>query len=225
MEEINHGGEFLAGRDSVSCDHRKEMKAFDDAKAGVKGVVDAGALSKIPRIFVRPQDELAKDESLFMPSNGDIKENSKIHTPVIDLKGVLPMNRINDDYDQQRHKEIVSEIRHASETWGFFQLINHGIPRTVMDEMMEGVKRFHEQDVEAKKPLYSRDPNKTVVYFNTHFHFHKARYAEWKDSLVCRMLSPDPIDPEDLPETSRDIMLVYTRHLICLGGYSYRVII
>ncbi|KAI3878332.1 hypothetical protein MKX03_021792 [Papaver bracteatum] len=217
MEKANHGREFLAGCDSVSYDHMKEMKAFDDTKAGVKGVVDAGALSKIPRIFARPQDELANDERLFMPSSGDINENGMFESPVIDLKGVLPMNKINDDYDQQRHNEIVNEIRHASETWGFFQLINHGIPITVMDEMMEGVKRFHEQDAEAKKPLYSRDPNKKVVYFNTHFHFHKARYAEWKDSLVCRMLSPDPIDPEDLPDTSRDIMLEYTRHLICLG--------
>ncbi|KAI3988416.1 hypothetical protein MKX01_031634 [Papaver californicum] len=86
-----------------------------------------------------------------------------------------------------------------------------------MDEVMEGVKRFHEQDVEVKKPLYSRDPNKKVVYFNIHFHFHKARYAEWKDSLVCRMLSPDPINPKDFPDISRDIMLKYTRHLICLG--------
>ncbi|MCL7048254.1 hypothetical protein MKW94_030045 [Papaver nudicaule] len=213
MEKANqYSGEFLAGCEGsvtvTGYDHMKEMKAFDDTKAGVKGVVDAGPLAKIPRIFVRPEDEIAKDEPLFTPSTSDINENSTFETPVIDLQGV---------YDQQRHKEIVSEIRHASETRGVFQLINHGIPQAVMEEMMNGVKRFHEQDVQVKMPLYSRDPTKKVVYFNTTYHFHKARYAEWKDSLVCRMLSPDPINPEDLPETTRDIMLEYTRHMVNLG--------
>ncbi|KAI3995027.1 hypothetical protein MKX01_020799 [Papaver californicum] len=216
--EPNYGREFLGEHELASYDRKKDMKVFDDTKAGVKGVVDdAGALSKIPRIFVRPDDELAEEEEeLFVLRNCVMNENSKLETPVIDLQGVAWMNK-NDVRYEQRHEEIVDQIRYASETWGFFQLINHGIPIAVMDEMMKGVKRFHEQDAEVKKPMYSRDPNKCVVYFDNHFHFHKARFAEWKDSLVCRMLSPDPINPRDLPETFRDIMLEYTKHVINLG--------
>ncbi|PHT39323.1 1-aminocyclopropane-1-carboxylate oxidase -like protein 6 [Capsicum baccatum] len=39
-----------------------EKKAFDDSKAGVKGLVDAGIVD-IPRIFIRPPDELAQELS------------------------------------------------------------------------------------------------------------------------------------------------------------------
>jgi isopenicillin N synthase-like dioxygenase len=33
----------------------------------------------------------------------------------------------------------------ASETWGFFQVVNHGISKNVMEGMVEGVKGFHEE--------------------------------------------------------------------------------
>ncbi|RZC43441.1 hypothetical protein C5167_036389 [Papaver somniferum] len=214
----NYGREFLGGHELASYDRIKDLKVFDDTKTGVKGVVDAGALSKIPRIFVRPDDELAEEEEEFRVLKNCVnsENSSKFETPVIDLEGVAWMNK-NDVGYEQRHEEIVNEIRHASETSGFFQLINHGVPKNVMDEMVKGVKRFHEQDDEAKKPMYSRDPNKSMVYFDNHFHYHKARFAEWKDSLVCRVLSPDIINPQDLPETFRDIMLEYTKHVINLG--------
>uniref|UniRef100_A0A2N9IHW1 Uncharacterized protein n=1 Tax=Fagus sylvatica TaxID=28930 RepID=A0A2N9IHW1_FAGSY len=35
----------------------QELKAFDDSKAGVKGLVDA-SIAKLPRIFVRPPEEV-----------------------------------------------------------------------------------------------------------------------------------------------------------------------
>ncbi|XP_056170507.1 deacetoxyvindoline 4-hydroxylase-like [Syzygium oleosum] len=45
------------------------------------------------------------------------------------------------------------------------QIINHGIPLDVIDNMLDGVKKFHEQQVEVKKELYSRDRTKRVRYF------------------------------------------------------------
>ncbi|KAK3043428.1 hypothetical protein RJ639_002007 [Escallonia herrerae] len=45
---------------SLEYDRNKELKAFDETKAGVKGLVDDG-LVKIPKNFVRPAEELAKE--------------------------------------------------------------------------------------------------------------------------------------------------------------------
>ncbi|KAF3618124.1 hypothetical protein FXO37_34338 [Capsicum annuum] len=46
----------------MNDDLLSEKKAFDDSKAGVKGLVDAGIVD-IPRIFIRPPDELAQELS------------------------------------------------------------------------------------------------------------------------------------------------------------------
>ncbi|KAG5588119.1 hypothetical protein H5410_048553 [Solanum commersonii] len=83
-----------------------EIKAIDDTKAGVKGLIDAGIV-EIPRIFIRPPHELAEELNMC--------KSSTLQVPVVDLSGVEL---------EDRRKKIVDEIREASEKWGFFQLVN-----------------------------------------------------------------------------------------------------
>nr|XP_017221680.1 PREDICTED: 1-aminocyclopropane-1-carboxylate oxidase homolog [Daucus carota subsp. sativus] len=103
-----------------SSNRQRELQAFDDTKAGVKGLVESG-VQKIPSIFVHPPDAFDKN------SNHKCKEFS---IPVVDL-GCL-------DKDPMSHQEIVDKVRCASETFGFFQVVNHGIPVTVLEEMLHG---------------------------------------------------------------------------------------
>ncbi|KAI3863921.1 hypothetical protein MKW98_031513 [Papaver atlanticum] len=188
-----------AGGEVPHYDRNKELKAFDETKAGVKGLVDAG-IQKIPRIFVRTLDELTEDLAF---KNED---NNKIEIPLIDLQGM-----------DQRRKEIIDEVRVASETWGFFQLVNHGIPVSVTNEMIQGVRRFHEEDVELKKQLYKKDLSRKVQ-FDSNFDLYKSRSANWRDTLRCLLLTPDPINPQELPDTCRDIVVDYWKHIMNLGG-------
>ncbi|KAE9460621.1 hypothetical protein C3L33_07419, partial [Rhododendron williamsianum] len=124
-------------------DRAKEVKEFDETKAGVKGLLDAGAV-KIPRIFIHVMEKL----------ENRLSENyeTSLQVPVIDLG----------DFKNRPREEIVNEISKASETWGFFQMVNHGIPVGVMEEMIGGIKRFHEQPREVKTEWYSRDVKQRV---------------------------------------------------------------
>ncbi|KAK4357037.1 hypothetical protein RND71_022647 [Anisodus tanguticus] len=121
----------------MDYDLLKEMEAFDNTKAGVKGLVDSGIV-EIPRIFVRPPHELAEELNMC---------KSTLQVPVVDLSG------IDAEY---RCKKVVDEIREASEKWGFFQLINHGVTSSVLEGMIDGTRKFHDQDTELKKEYYLR---------------------------------------------------------------------
>uniref|UniRef100_A0A175YQ74 Uncharacterized protein n=1 Tax=Daucus carota subsp. sativus TaxID=79200 RepID=A0A175YQ74_DAUCS len=109
---------------------RRELQAFDDTKAGVKGLVDAG-IQKVPNIFIHPPDAFGKN------SSDKCKEFS---IPTIDFECL--------DKDPTSRQDIVEKVRCASETFGFFQVVNHGIPVSVLEEALHGVHRFFDQDSE-----------------------------------------------------------------------------
>ncbi|KAK4732533.1 hypothetical protein R3W88_025521 [Solanum pinnatisectum] len=182
-----------------SYDKMSELKAFDDTKAGVKGLVDAG-ITKVPQIFILPPKN--------MPESLDTSEKQFIF-PVIDLEGI--------DEDPIKHKEIVDKVRDASETWGFFQVVNHGIPTSVLEAMLQGTREFFEQDIEVKKQYYTRDITKKVVHTsNFDLYSPSVPAANWRDSLFFSM-APNPPSPEEFPRPCRGILMDYSKHVMELG--------
>ncbi|XP_016437701.1 1-aminocyclopropane-1-carboxylate oxidase homolog [Nicotiana tabacum] len=191
-------GEEVEATFQQNYDRQSELKAFDDTKAGVKGVVDAG-ITKVPRIFIHPQ------ESIHNSSNSTEK---KLIFPVIDLEGI--------DHPI-KHKEIVDKVRDASETWGFFQVLNHGIPLPILEEMLQGARRFFEQDIEIKKRYYTRDNTKKVAHVSNFDLYSKSvPAASWRDSLYC-VMAPNPPSPEELPTACREILMDFSKHMMKLG--------
>ncbi|KAL5784702.1 hypothetical protein ACOSQ2_007094 [Xanthoceras sorbifolium] len=177
-------------------DRKTEIKAIDESKIGIKGLVDAG-LAKIPRVFVH--------EHLKLGVKSGPPETINIEIPVIDLEGLN---------SSARRGEIIEKIRHACEKWGFFQLINHEIPITVLEEMIAGIRRFHE-DTKAKEELYSRDDKKKVT-FNAKIDMTEALTGYWRDTLTC-VMAPHPPALEELPIACRNIMVEYTESVMSLG--------
>ncbi|KAG9441522.1 hypothetical protein H6P81_017376 [Aristolochia fimbriata] len=186
------GTEIPAEINSPIYDRMKEIKSFDETKLGVKGLVDAG-VTKIPKFFVQSPKDLKDDHGPSSVQRG---------IPIVDLEGVER---------EDRRREIVEEIREVLETWGFFQVINHGVPQRVLDEMIHGVRRFNEEFEEEKMAFYSRDPDKRMK-FSSNFDLYQAKAANWRDTLACRM-APDFEDPAELPRTCREILVEYSKHI------------
>ncbi|XP_060960256.1 1-aminocyclopropane-1-carboxylate oxidase homolog 1-like [Cannabis sativa] len=188
-------------------DREIELKSFDETKAGVKGLVDAG-ITKIPSIF--HYQKSSDDHDHYVKNTISVSSRETVPSiPVIDLKGLD-----NDDVDQERTK-IVQMIGEAAETWGFFQIINHGIPQSVLEEMKEGVRRFFEQENEVKKELYTRDYSKPV-YYNSNFDLYSSVSTNWRDTFICNM-APNPPKLQDLPIVCSEILMEYSKQVMKVG--------
>ncbi|KAJ0603143.1 putative oxoglutarate/iron-dependent dioxygenase, non-heme dioxygenase domain-containing protein [Helianthus annuus] len=184
-------------------DRKAELQAFDETKTGVKGLVDSG-VTEVPRIF-------------HLPSPEDLNsQQPKLTLPTIDLQGI--------DNNPIRRKEVIKQVKDALESWGFFQLVNHGIPNNILEEMIKGVMDFYEQESEVKKQWYTRDMSgKTRVIYNSNFDLYVAPVTNWRDTFYCTMV-PNPPEPQELPPPCSDILLKYSKQVMKLGISLFELI-
>lgn len=181
----------IKNEETSDYDVLKELKEFDDSKAGVKGLVDSGIV-KIPKLFVHPKEELPK---------ADVQ----LDLPAVSLEGFENTNR---------RADIVAVIREASEKWGFFRITDHGIPDGVMNNVLEGGKKFHEQPKELKMEFYTRDFAPRVKYYSTADLF-LTKIGQWRDSVACDF-EDDLVDRQGLPSVFSEAMCDYAECLINL---------
>ncbi|CAN1797363.1 1-aminocyclopropane-1-carboxylate oxidase homolog 3 [Linum perenne] len=193
-----HQGESGVG---VGYDRESELKALDETKRGVKGLVDAG-ITSIPRIFHTPPHIV-----LDTPRRLSSDHEGGFIFPIIDLGGI--------DASAGKRKETVGRIMEASTTWGFFQVVNHGIPATVLEEMLNGVHSFFELDYEEKKEFYSRDFSKKMGYY-TNFDLYDSPFTNWRDTIYFNM-AHHPLNPEELPRVCIEIVSDYSKEVMKLG--------
>ncbi|KAF3432123.1 hypothetical protein FNV43_RR26862 [Rhamnella rubrinervis] len=182
----------MINNNNAEYDRAKELKQFDESKKGVKGLVDSG-VTAIPKFFVHPPEVLSE---LKRGSN-----SISVSIPVIDLS--------------DRRSAIVDRIRSAAREWGFFQVINHGIPREAINRTMAAIKAFHEQPTEIKSRFYTRDTS-SAVWYVSNVDLYRSKAAFWNDTLQVR-LGPNPPAPEQMPEICMKELEDWDKEAVRLG--------
>ncbi|KAL0703206.1 hypothetical protein Bca4012_069631 [Brassica carinata] len=191
-------------------DRSNERKAFDEMKIGVKGLADAG-ITEIPPMFRAPPTILA---SLKAP-----RATQQVNIPTIDLKGGSVHYK---DQDLTTRRNVVEQIREASEKWGFFRVTNHGISLELQERMLGGIRGFHEQDLQVRKQFYSRDHTRNFLYY-TNVDLFTSASATWRDTVIC-YTAPDPPRSQDLPAVFGDVMLEYSKEVMSLGELIFELL-
>ncbi|KAF5456516.1 hypothetical protein F2P56_025988 [Juglans regia] len=95
--------------------------------------------TSLPQSYIRPESE--------WPRLSEISACEDV--PIIDL-GIADRSK------------IVKQIGDACKSFGFFQMINHGVSPEAVQKMLEVAIEFFSLPVEEKLKLYSDDPSKTM---------------------------------------------------------------
>ncbi|XP_037491152.1 LOW QUALITY PROTEIN: feruloyl CoA ortho-hydroxylase F6H1-3-like [Jatropha curcas] len=141
---------------------------------GVKGLSDLG-LKSLPKQYIQPQEALIN----IIPHES---------IPVIDMSNGIP---VIDMSNWDTNPKVAESICDAAEKYGFFQLVNHGVPLEVLDGVKDATHRFFGLPAEVKRN-YSKELSSTNnVRFGTSFSPDAEKALEWKDYLSLFYVSED----------------------------------
>ncbi|KAK8683247.1 hypothetical protein V6N13_039312 [Hibiscus sabdariffa] len=152
---------------------------------GIKGLADTG-IESVPQIYILPPEERLEPSSI----------STHRSIPVIDVS----------NWDDPGVAEAICE---AAGKWGFFQIINHGVPFEALDAIKEAAHRFFGLPSEERNKYWAgNSPTETVV-LKTSFAPQAETVLEWKDYLNFRC-SPRDLESFPLwPSVCRDEVVKY----------------
>ncbi|KAM0952663.1 putative oxidoreductase [Dioscorea sansibarensis] len=149
------------------------------------------------------------------------------------LNDTIPQEFIRSEYEQpgittfigpvpdipvinlSKRETLVQEIRNASEEWGIFQVVNHGIPEKVIKELQSVGKEFFELPLEEKEK-YAVKPGSFEGY-GTKLQKEPEGKKAWVDYLFHNVWPPSKVNYDIWPHNPlsyREANEEYAKHLI-----------
>ncbi|OMO62045.1 Oxoglutarate/iron-dependent dioxygenase [Corchorus olitorius] len=154
---------------------------------GIKGLVDAG-IETVPDLYILPvEDRLEASEVVSVDS-----------IPVIDASNL-------DD------PKVTDSICEAASKWGFFQIINHGVPLQVLNNVREAAHKFHGLPYQEKNKYWVGNSPTHTVTLTTSFAPQAETALEWKDYLAFRFVPGDQESFALWPPVCREEVVEYMK--------------
>ncbi|PIA51994.1 hypothetical protein AQUCO_01000104v1 [Aquilegia coerulea] len=135
--------------------------AFRPKLGCVKDLAESSDLTSIP--------------SKYAYYDNDIEVIVERQIPTIDF------SLLNSTFPDQRAK-VIQELREACKEWGFFLVINHGIPESLMERMLDMCKDFFDQ-TEEEKLKCSGEHVLAPIRSGTSFNASVDKVFFWRDFL------------------------------------------
>ncbi|KAJ0987671.1 hypothetical protein J5N97_006027 [Dioscorea zingiberensis] len=145
------------------------MQEWPEPIVRVQSLSESGT-GNIPERFIKPPSE--REAAQLVP------EMTK-SIPVIDVGGLA-----NEKYTYS--EETMRAISNACEEWGFFQLVNHGVSKDVMEKAREVWREFFHLPMEEKE-VYSNSPTNYEGY-GSRVGVEKDATLDWSDYFFLHLL-------------------------------------
>lgn len=99
--------------------------------------------------------------------------------------------------------KVSASICDAASNWGFFQIINHGIPIEVLENVKEAGRRFFELPNEERRKYLKENSPTPSVQLKTSFSPSSEKALEWKDFLMHKYVPAADQGSEFWPSVSK----------------------
>ncbi|CAM6126579.1 unnamed protein product [Calypogeia fissa] len=181
------------------ADEGMQKVLHDDGvcKDRVQSLVEAG-ITEIPAAYIRPIDERPKASGIV------------VEIPVIDLGGAEGGDK----------EAIRAEIGRACEDWGFFQVVNHGVPLSVLEGMRKDGRAFFGLPMEEKL-RYACNPGTIASEgYGNKMLVKDEQVLDWRDYLDLHTLPLSRRVPSNwpaLPDSFRQTVVQYSEEMRALA--------
>ncbi|KAL9241334.1 hypothetical protein vseg_015457 [Gypsophila vaccaria] len=124
------------------------------------------------------------------------------------------------DFSKSDRANIVRQIVDAAQNFGFFQVINHGVPRKLMEETRSVLKEFFKLPAEEKAEFCSTDLHKNFILYTSGIDYDSEAVHHWRDALrhLCTPIDECKQDWPSKPFNYRDVVGDYVVNLTELGS-------
>ncbi|XP_030931705.1 protein DMR6-LIKE OXYGENASE 2-like isoform X1 [Quercus lobata] len=179
---------------SLAVETNGENESMEsELQKGVKHLCERG-ITKVPTKYIWPIPDRPNS------GNGNSSaSNPNLKLPIIDFAKLQGSNR----------SQAINSLKNACEKFGFFQLVNHDIPKDVIESIIDVSKGFFELPFEERSKYMSTDMRSPVRY-GTSSNQNKDDVFCWRDflKLSCQPLSDVlplwPSSPVDLRQAVLD---------------------
>ncbi|XP_048533476.1 1-aminocyclopropane-1-carboxylate oxidase homolog 4-like isoform X1 [Triticum urartu] len=171
---------------STKSDRAALLKAFDEARTGVRGLVESG-VSTVPDLFVHTNPYA----SVPLAPPG-------VSIPVVDLS--LPAH------------VAAAAAAAAARDWGFFHLVNHEVlvPSGHPARALAAVRAFNELPAPERAAHYGRALSGGVSY-SSNVDLFLSPAASWRDTVQV-LFGPTPPNAERIPSVCRSEVIEWEAH-------------
>ncbi|KAG6547046.1 hypothetical protein Mapa_011663 [Marchantia paleacea] len=164
-----------------------ELTRFHEVK-GVREMVESFRVREVPSYYVKPVNERR-----FTPPSATLMKMEQ-QIPCIDLEALSG-------------QELLSAIANACRDWGFFQVLNHGLPSQLVQNMAKHSSEFFAQPLEEKIKC------STPARVSGPVHFGGGGNRDWRDVLKLNCAPASIVAKEYWPQRPagfRDTMEEYS---------------